>query len=243
MTKALEPLDDIVADPLVLGVVGGDRAAWFQLTLYIEEWVEQHVPRHWRMRKARLAGSEDDVRDVLLETLERVDKDDFRALRQYLERKLAAVPDVREASEEALAAPSFLAWLAALVDFAIRDHVRKRYGRTRAGREEVGADDPPVHNAPSKRSLHSWAVHPTETHSGQFGSAPYALSRVLTARSILSYASEAFDQRELAVFKRYLEQGTFEELAEEFGFVEVEDARAEVRKLKERLRARFRDGQ
>src|SRR4051812_42049105 len=75
MSERLPELADIVADPLVLGVVSGDRAAWFELTLHIEAWVEAHVPRHWRMRKARLAGSEDDVRDVLLETLERIDRE------------------------------------------------------------------------------------------------------------------------------------------------------------------------
>src|SRR5690349_20047431 len=83
----IETLSDVVADPLVYGVVHGDRAAWFQLTLHLEAWVETHAPRHWRMRKARLASSYDDVRDVLLETLERVDRDDFAELRRYLERK------------------------------------------------------------------------------------------------------------------------------------------------------------
>lgn len=256
----LEPLDDIVADPLVLGVVRGDRAAWFQLTLHIERWVHDHVPRHWRMRKARLSGSEDDVRDVLLETLERVDRDDFRALRQYLERKLQAVPDVRIAAEalhsrvpEGAPRPtaaeastdaaetslSFVAWLAALVDFAIREHVRKRYGRAPSVRGEEG-DELPV-PALTKRSMQSWAVHPTDGSSGHFGSANAGLSRVLTARSILSYAAEAFDASELSLFRRYLEQATFEELAEEFALADPDAARAEVRKLKERLRARFRD--
>jgi len=243
MSKTLEPLDDIVADPLVLGVVRGDRAAWFQLTLYIEEWVHEHVPRHWRMRKARLAGSEDDVRDVLLETLERVDRDDFRALRQYLDRKLAAVPDVRSTDSEAAAPPSFVGWLAGLVDFSIRDHIRKRYGRAPSGRAgDVGeeAEDGALPTL-SKRSLHSWAVHPTEPNSGHFGAANAGLSRVLTARSILNYAAEAFDARELGLFQRYLDQATFEELAAEFSLADADSARGEVRKLKERLRARFRD--
>lgn len=244
----LEPLDDIVADPLVLGVLRGDRAAWFQLALHIEQWVHDHVPRHWRMRKARLSGSEDDVRDVLLETLERVDRDDFRALRQYLERKLAAVPDVRTGAEAARTSDpasdaerslSFVAWLAALVDFAIREHVRKRYGRAPSVRGDEGEERPLP--ALTKRSLQSWAVHPTDGSSGHFGSAQAGLSRVLTARSILSYAAESFDASELSLFRRYLEQATFEELVEEFALSDVDAARAEVRKLKERLRARFRE--
>ncbi|MEY4510365.1 MAG: hypothetical protein RLZZ450_2487 [Pseudomonadota bacterium] len=245
----LEPLDDIVADPLVMGVLRGDRAAWFQLTLHIEQWVADHVPRHWRMRKARLSGSEDDMRDVLLETLERVDRDDFRALRQYLDRKLEAVPDVRSEPERALApaaspepVPSeltFVAWLAALVDFAIREHVRKRYGRAPSVRG-AERDELPV-PALTKRSMQSWAVHPSDGGSGHFGSANAGLSRVLTARSILSYAAEAFDAPALGLFRRYLEQATFEELAAEFALPDADAARAEVRKLKERLRARFRD--
>ena len=104
-------------------MVHGDRAAWFQLTLHIEAWVETHAPRHWRMRKARLASSYDDVRDVLLETLERVDRDDFAELRRYLERKREQVPDVRAETAAAELELSFAAWLASLVDFAIRDQV------------------------------------------------------------------------------------------------------------------------
>jgi hypothetical protein len=245
MSDAGAPLPDLVADPLVLGVVHGDRAAWFELTLHIEAWVEAHVPRHWRMRKARLARSQDDVRDVLLATLERVDRADFRALREYLERKQRAVPDVRGSSYDGLAELSFASWLAGLVDFAIRDHVRKRYGRAPSRAQaapRAGQDDelpaPPVL---SKRSLHSWAVHPTKTQSGQFGSAASGLSRLLTARSILRYASEVFDARELRFFERYLEHGTFDELAREFALAGPELARAEVRRLKERLRARFRE--
>jgi hypothetical protein len=249
MSDAGSPLPDLVADPLVLGVVHGDRAAWFELTLHIEAWVEVHVPRHWRMRKARLARSEDDVRDVLLAALERVERDDFRALRQYLERKQREVPDVRVVTSEGLAALSFARWLAGLVDFAIRDHVRKRYGRAQRSRvprahaaSNAGQEDEPTALPVfTKRSLHSWAVHPTETESGQYGSTTSGLSRLLTARSILRYASEVFDPRELRFFERYLEHGTFDELAQEFALAGPELARAEVRRLKERLRARFRE--
>ena len=241
MADHVAPLPDILADPLVLGVVHGDRAAWFELTLHIEAWIESHVPRHWRMRKARLSHSEDDVRDVLLETLERVDRDDFRALRTYLERKQQALPDVRAPQREGATELTFAGWLAGLVDFAIRDHVRKRYGRAPAS--ATNEDEPPGLPVLTKRSMHSWAVHPTETQSGHFGSAAAGLSRLLTARSILSYASEVFDARELRFFARYLEQATFEELAQEFSLARPELARAEARRLKERLRARFREPQ
>jgi DNA-directed RNA polymerase specialized sigma24 family protein len=230
-----EALPDIVADPLVLGVVHGDRAAWFQLTLFLEQWVNEHVPRHWRMRKARLASSADDVRDVFLETLERIDRDDFRALRTYLERKSNALPDVRVAAEDDEI--TFVAWLAALVDFAIRDHVRKRYGR--ASEKRTNDRDPVPPRAPSKRSLQSWAVHPSDSQSGRFGGANPGLSRLLTARSILSYAAETFAPQELRFFERYLDQASFEELAQEFSLAPAE-ARDRVRRLKERLRARFR---
>ncbi len=239
----LHPLADIHADPLVMGVVNGDRSAWFRLTLHIEDWVEEHAPRHWRMRKARLARSEDDVRDVLLETLERVDRNDFRVLRQYLEQKLRAVPDVRSADSEPV---SFVAWLAALVDFAIRDHVRRRYGRAPAQSAQTrdvpaAVEQPPV--ALSKRSLQSWAVHPREAETADYASQTPSLSRIVTARSILRYAEQAFDARELSLFRRYLEHASFEELALEFEFARPELARAEIRKLKERLRARFRDAE
>lgn len=238
MSEPLAPLSDVVADPLVLGVVRGDRAAWFQLTLYVEAWVARVVPTHWRMRKARLARSEDDVRDVLLEVLERIDHDDFRALRQYLERKVARVPDVRD---RASAAPlTFASWLSGLVDYAIRDHVRKRYGRGPGQQAEPSESEPALPLTLTKRDLHSWAVHPTRVQSGDFGGARPALSRVLTARSILRYAAEAFDARELQVFERYLEQASFDELAAEFALAGPEAARAEIRRLKERLRAHFR---
>jgi hypothetical protein len=237
MSDNTPSLPDLVADPLVLGVVHGDRTAWFELTLHIEAFVESHVPRHWRMRKARIARSEDDVRDVLLATLERIDRDDFRSLRDYLERKQQAVPDVRDAMPTQTQALSFASWLGGLVEFAIRDHVRKRYGRAPAARARVLQDKPVF----TKRSLHSWAVHPTESQSGQYGSAAPGMSRLLTARSVLRYASEVFDDRELRFFERYLEHTSFEELAQEFALASPELARAEARRLKERLRARFRE--
>jgi hypothetical protein len=249
MTDAGSSLPDLVADPLVIGVVHGDRAAWFELTLHIEAWVEFHVPRNWRMRKAHLARSEDDVRDVLLATLERVDRDDFRVLRDYLERKHRAVPDVRAPTHEGFAALTFASWLAGLVDFAIRDHVRKRYGRrpvlasqrARAASSAEHDDEQATTPVVTKRSLQSWAVHPSETQSGLFGTAAAGLSRLLTARSILRYAREVFDARELQFFQRYLEHATFDELAQEYRLAGPELARAEVRRLKERLRARFRE--
>lgn len=231
-----DDLPDLVADPLVLGVVHGDRTAWFELTLHIEAFVELHVPRHWRMRKARIARSEDDVRDVLLATLERIDRDDFRSLRDYLQRKQEEVPDVRDATRAAI---TFASWLAGVVEFAIRDHVRKRYGRAPSAR--AGGSLQEQQPVLTKRSLHSWAVHPSESQSGQYGSAAPGLSRLLTARSVLRYASEVFEPRELRFFERYLEHASFEELAQEFALASPELARAEARRLKERLRARFRE--
>lgn len=238
MSDASSSLHDLVADPLVVGVVHGDRAAWFELTLHIEAFVEAHTPRHWRMRKARIAHSEDDVRDVLLATLERIDRDDFRSLRDYLERKQRELPDVRDAAHNPL---SFASWLAGLLEFAIRDHVRKRYGRAPSARGQAAEEEQGAFPALSKRSLHSWAVHPTESQSGLYGSAAPGLSRLLTARSVLRYASEVFDARELRFFERYLEHASFDELAQEFGLESPELARAEARRLKERLRARFRE--
>ncbi len=235
MASEPSPLDDVLADPLVLGVVQGDRVAWFQLAMLIEDWVSTRVPRHFRMRKAKLADSEDDVRDVLLEVIERVQRDDFRALRQYLEQKLEAVPDVREDTSEK-APRSFAGWLHGLVDYAIRDHVRNRYGRVS---ERPPSDDDPEPTI-SRRDLGSWAVHPQKPVSGVFGEANPALTSMLTARAILRYAEQEFAPRELSVFRRYLEQASFDELAAEFAFASKQEAEAEVRKLKERLRARFR---
>jgi hypothetical protein len=234
----IDALSDLAADPLVFGVVQGDRAAWFQLTLLIELWVEAHAPRHWRMRRARLANSPDDVRDVLVETLERLDRDDFAELRRYLERKREQVPDVREDAREPETDLSFVAWLASVVDFAIREHVRRRYGRTS---KAAGRPGHAQRSVLSKRSLHSWAVHPSESHNRDIVGATLGMSRVLTAKSILRYAEETFDGRELRVFQRYLEHSSFEELAAEFELATPESARSEIRRLKERLRARFRD--
>ena len=232
-------LEDVVADRLLVGVLRGDRAAWLQLTLMIEEWVERYVPRHWRMRKARLATSRDDVRDVLLAVIERIDRDDFSVLRQYFAYKTSAVPDVRTSREGPEQTVTFRGWLTGLVDFAIRDHVRKRYGR--APLEPPAGSAVVPRRSFSKRDLQSWAVHPSEPRSGDFGGQNPAFSRVLTARSILAYATEVFAPNELALLRRYLESASFEELAEEFELTDAASARAEVRRIKERLRARFRD--
>ncbi|MDB4991525.1 MAG: hypothetical protein JWN04_6703 [Myxococcaceae bacterium] len=228
-------LSDALADPLVMGVLYGDRPAWFQLTLAVEQWVLEHAPRHWRMRRARLDQSPDDVRDVLLATLERIDRDDFAVLRRYLAQKRSSVPDLHT---EPPAELTFVAWLGGLVDFAIREHVRKRYGRVSARRK----DEPDwEQRAPSKRSLQSWALHPTDSSS--HASLAPGMTQLLTARSIMEYAQKAFAARELQLFQSYLEQASFEELAADFQLPSAEAARAEIRRLKERLRARFRADQ
>jgi hypothetical protein len=121
--------------------------------------------------------------------------------------------------------------------------VRKRHGRKSvAALREQGTPKPSPPTL-TKRDLHSWAVHPTRPASGEFGRAHPAVSGVLTARAILRYAAESFNERELSVFRRYLEQASFEELSDEFELGGKQAAEAEIRKLKERLRAHFRSNE
>src|SRR5688572_10680081 len=120
-------LNTLRVEVLVMGVIHEDREAWLELVLLLEPWIEHAASSHWRMRRALLARSEDDVRDVFVNTLERLSEFEHRNLREYVERKRTT--SAKEISCEA--------WLMRVVDYAVRDHIRARYGRRRKTRASV----------------------------------------------------------------------------------------------------------
>jgi hypothetical protein len=204
-------------DALIAGRPGAWQAFQTALAPQLERWARAH--RAFRRRK--LADSIDDVRDVMVATLVRLSADEFRNLRRFRD----AHPGCSERD--------LSAWLYGSFDYALREHLRARFGRlTRRGELQPG------HEGPSKRDFHTLAqrleVEPAHEHGS-------GATTGIAAREVEAFVTQHFSAREAQVLRAYLaDDACFGALADEFSLGGREDAQRFVRKLKERLRAHFK---
>ncbi len=215
-------------EPLVRAMVGGEREAWSALANAITPRIVAITRAHPSMRGRKLAGREDDVAEVTTSALERITRDDHKNLRRFLEQRDAA------SGEEGT---SFDAWLYGMVDFTIRDHLRKRYGRAPRA-EERGK------GRPSRRDLNTLAGRLDEEPLDRaFVSTLGATKRVAVAE-IFAYVNANFaplEARALQLF--YLEDKSAAEIAELLGLADERTADKLIRKLNARLRYRFAEAE
>jgi DNA-directed RNA polymerase specialized sigma24 family protein len=214
-------------DALVLRIVQGEPQLWPALQTAIQPTIVAITRSHAQLRKRALAMLEDELADVVAATLERLARDDFKNLRRFAQQPVVGVAGQR----------SFETWLYGAVEFAVRDHLRKRYGRAPkddSDRQQV---------RPSRRDLQSHAGR-LEDLAETDRSLLHTLQMTakLTASEIFSFASAHFQAEEVRALELYyVEQQTFEELA---GSLALRDARAAerlIRRLNARLRHRFLD--
>lgn len=198
----------------------GEQDAWSTL-------LEQVAPRAARLARGNaglksrgLANAEDDVLEVCALTYERLRAGDFANLKHF----------VAQVNAGGTQAQSFDSWLYGLVDFAVRDHLRKRYGRA--------PKTTPTAPQPSKRDL--------GTFSGRLEPDDEALARTLgltrrvAANEILDYVHTSFDAEETRAMQLYyLEDKSYADLAVELGLDDAAAAEKLVRRLNARLRHRF----
>ena len=225
VTQALSSPVDGQTLALIEGIVAGDGAAWQAMQTQIEPLLERWARIHPSMRRRRLAGSVDDVREVVTSTLERLKAHEFANLTRFLE------------SQASGHGSDFAGWLYGAVDYAVREHLRARFGRT-APRVEAFAEKPES-PLPSKRDLNTLAARlddeaPLLARSG--------VTWEVTLREVLSYVNEQFAPLEARAMQLYLQQGgdSYDELAAALQLASAQDAERLIRKLKERLRVRFR---
>jgi hypothetical protein len=234
-------------------------AAWRELVVRVAPHVEAWAARSRLLRRCGLT-SEDEPRNVLVEVLSRLARHRYESLRRYLERRApepeptdealelvdrlarwgrlgeadGAAPPAADAPAAAAGDTPLRAWLLSQLTWAIKDHVRQRYGW--AQRSATGSSP-----GPSKRDVN--------TNASPLDAAPEAgarppltdyltLSRLL--REIEGYAA-GFPAPMKRALDLWLEDRDFAEIAAGVPAASPEEARALVRAAQARLRERFRD--
>jgi len=210
---------------LIERVVSGETDAWRELQVALEPLIESITRSHPDLRSKGLARLPDDVAEVKVAVLERLARSNFQNLRRFLER-------VENQSDES---ERFEAWVYGAVDFVVREHLRKRFGRAPTSEKLLeGAV------LPSKRELQSQAARLDDEDVARSFVQTLTMTTRLTAGQILSHIEQNFTAEEvLALRLYYFEDRDWSELAAELGLADDASAKRLVRRLNERLRYHF----
>ncbi len=213
--------------PLVRAAVAGQGASWDELVRAIAPRVERLARAHRDMKARGLAARDDDVAEIVTATLERLARDGMRNLARFLAQLEAAAPSRPQ---------SFDSWLYGAVDFAIREHVRRRYGRAPAPRVEGAALQP------SKRELHTNAERFEHEPLDPAYVRALSVTKKLALAEIFAYIDSEFEASEARALRLYYgEERSFEEIAAALGLRDAKAADKLVRRLNARLRHHFAD--
>lgn len=212
-------------EALVERTLNGDADAWPELQRAVEPTIVAMARRHRGLRDRGLAVEPDDVAEIATATLERLSRSNFQNLRRYVER----------AVDDGSRGESFDAWLYGAVDFVIREHLRKRFGRA------------PKHPSsaaprfqPSKRDLHSQAGRLQDAELDRSLLHTLGMTAKLTAAQVLEHVCDSFSAAEvLAIRLFYLEDQDYEVIAARLELASAKDAERLIRRLVARLRYRF----
>jgi DNA-directed RNA polymerase specialized sigma24 family protein len=210
---------------LVRRTVDGVPGAWPALQALLEPAIAQIVKRHRDLRRKGL-DRPDDVAEVRTASLERLARNDFQNLRKFLEQ-VAEHPR----------SESFDAWLYGVVDFAVRDHLRKRYGRA-PKLPSTDASRP----QPSKRELQSQAGRLDDESEDPQRSLLEVVSVTtrLTLVEIFAFIADTFSPAEVTAIQLYYVDGNgFAEIADALALPDAKHAEQLIRRLNARLRHRF----
>jgi hypothetical protein len=228
-------------------------AAWKRLLVSFAPHVEAWAKKSRVLRRAGLA-TEDDARAVLVATFARLQKNDFDNLRSWLARRaaheegderaetdaierlvrLAKEDDADEAARDAAGDDAegtpLRGWLANVVRFVIKDHVKHRLGWAA-----------PAAGAPaSKRDL--------ETNADRIDDAVDAWERppvtdLVALRRLLEEIRgyvETFPAPMRAALDMWMQDASYGEIAARLGLESEDAGRALARAAQARLRERFR---
>lgn len=219
----MEALD---IDTLLRRTLAGEREAWRELQAALEPTVLAIAKRHPDLRSRGLANAPDDLREITVTSFERLARDDFRNLRRFQERStLSAKPG-----------NDFDAWVYGAVEFVIREHLRRRFGR---------APKAPASEAqrprPSKRDLQSHAGRiDVETEGKRSLVETVGMTTRMTAAQIFAYIDGSFAPDEARALRLYYHGDlSFAEIARELGLDDESSAARLVRRLNARLRYHF----
>jgi DNA-directed RNA polymerase specialized sigma24 family protein len=212
-------------EQLAGAVCAGDRRAWMSLQHAILPRIAAILRAHRGMRSRGLHLQIDDLQEVTTTTLERLSRDDFRNLRRYVAQLERPTQSVQ----------SFESWLFGAIDFTVRDHLRRRYGRAPKAERELALGRPP-----SKRDLNTNAEGLCEQHGQKARAHTLSMTKDLTAAQIFAYASARFAAPELLALRmHYVQDCDFGEIAQALQLSSAKDAERLIRRLNARLRHRF----
>ena len=205
-------------EPLVRKVVGGDARAWQELWVAIEPTVWAITGR-WQLT-GKLAGRDDDRRDIVVRVMERLREDRFRRLRSYL------------ASADARAAGSLKTWLATVTARAAIDHVRAHPEYTDVRRPA------PVTADPETTEIRSRWVPIVPLHDEPDGE-PADPTEVMTATRLLEKARGELRSDQLQALYLWLSGHDHAEIADRLELATPRDADRLVRAALKRMRDRY----
>lgn len=198
-----------------------DTSAWTSLQAELDPLVTKMARRHAGLRRKGLAERIDDLAEIRTAVFERFADDDFKNLRSYVARN------------EGTANPqSFESWVYGSVDYAILEHMRRRFGR-----RPKSASQNAERSQPSKRDLHSHAGRLDDEHES---SESASVTTRLTLAQIGAFIESALTAEEAeAIRLHYMENQTFQEIAVALGLSDAKAANQLIRRLNARLRYRF----
>ncbi|HEX5660045.1 MAG TPA: hypothetical protein VFX59_22770 [Polyangiales bacterium] len=206
---------------LVRGTLAGAAGAWQALQGVLQPTIQAIARAHRSMRSKGLASQPDDVAEVVTATLERLARDDFQNLRRFVER-----------SQESAQPESFDSWLYGTVDFVVRDHLRKRFGRAPRGE----SDRP----RPSKRDLQSNAGRLDDGELDRLLLSQLGMTMRLTVAEVFAHIERDFSPDEARALRMYFSQdASFDEIAKALSLADAREAEKVIRRLNARLRYRF----
>lgn len=212
---------------LIRNTVRGDEAAWQEFVVEVAPTVEAMARTH-RSLRAKGHTHDDDLAEVLTATLGRMQKDQFRNLRQFLDQYDRLGPEL---------AQSFDGWLFGALDYSVREYLRQRYGRA----PKVAPEGPP---SLSRRDL---GTHAARIPTGADLVAPPECLPGVTTRLMLGQILRAvegeFTTDEMRALRLYYgEDQSYAEIAQSMGLESPGTAEKLIRRLNARLRYRFDDG-
>jgi DNA-directed RNA polymerase specialized sigma24 family protein len=215
-------------DALLRATLAGELSAWRSLQAALEPRIHAIVRRSPKARAWHFASSTDDIRDITVAAFERLSRNGFRNLRCYHERATQA---------SCVRNTTFDSWLHGAVEYAILDHIRKRFGRS--PQQPRSAADSPLPSRP-RRALLRDQEHLFVVDDPGFRAASVAITQRLLAKQVLAHVARSFSLQEAAAVRMYyLEDSELDEIARALRLPDAAAANRMIRKLNARLRYHF----
>ncbi len=209
--------DDAEAiEHLVPEAAGGNEASWWLLWQMVEPVLLKTVgsPRVI----GRMSQNEDDIRNIMVDVMEKLRADDHRRLKMYLDKRSA---DPRLA---------FTPWLIVVAKRAAIDYMRAHdeYLDKRRSRN--------VDSAPG-----AWVAPGTLPNDSRLGGSRPGMTNRGAALTMLRYAYETLPKDQIGALELWIINATYADMADKLGLDTPKDAERLVRAALERLRRHFRE--